>query len=836
MTLELSQQGSLRGVKGCSERPTPEVPGTPLARRTALSIGALLAGTLSTPTLLAQTAGQAQIVGRLELGAPNVDLYLMHATLPLPRGTWTENGPIPLRVLNANGTQAPTQIETVSRYPNRYDGADVVELIARVRVPKDTAIGDRIRYDVALAPHTAGEFHLDKKVNDLVSAAGSVVLTTHDVFGNEYRADLLRDLRTTSSDLRVLRDGELVRQYATHEILLPVQPQAHGVYPHMMAVHAFVGEWSDERFLTIDLHVHNGLSGLDKNDPRDDAMQKLYFEQLDLHVPAGWQVFSDFASPTLGALEEGTEENVLPIITEGREGEMHVMPLQGHMVRRLVLALPGAYQDAKNMLGEKGLAFCVEGQAGGKPLWSWWNEKTANYYPQHHRLPSLSHVNMEVVRFNLAANFYHFENSIGQGIPPGYPVVQPALGYTQPWGMKYGGQTGGDEIVLYDGVDVAASASNEGYRMSQLAMRLYVDRQRSALYNGDGQPTRDVDWLVKPGGGGEPYIPMIYYGTPNLEESDPFGFKDAPTFHDDEVIAQGRLPWYEYELLGFQPIDLQHYIRYTRNLKTLAWLGNDALAKNELAMASENVRLSYHEYWNNPNGYVQGSGLRAELDYVENFPGWGFSFGRSNGWELDAALAAYALGNEERRERFYPWFQKIADLTEDGQSRCTGVLQATPSNKVADSHYRVVQSFEESITKNMLWGMRSTVFLGCDDAHAKVLEDVIAKSVYGECSPIVWRTEYGGPVDWVAVGPWDAALPPFCDEPLRADAQSYGSDHTMCWSDFAYGYELTRDPIFLERAKEVAGGEELYSYLMGSGLYNLNSRVAILALVQDLHQ
>ncbi len=791
---------------------------------------ALLAGILATSVSFGQ---ESRIVGRLELAAPNMDAYILHGTIPLPEGTWLESGPIPLRVVNPDGSEVPTQIEAVTRYPSRLDGVDVAELIARVRVPQGTVTGDRLRYDVALSPHDAGQFNLKKEVRDLVNTPGSLVLTTRDIYGNEYRADLLRDIRMDTPDLQVLRDGELARQYGTHEILLPVEPQAPGVYPHMMAVHAFVGQWSDERFLTLDLHVHNGMSGLNKADPHDDAMQKLYFDRLDLHMPPGWQVFSDFDNPTLGDLEVGSAESVLPIIAEGREGEVHVIQLQGHFVRRLVIALPGSFQAGRNMLEEKGLAFCVPGSAGGKQLWSWWNKQTAHYYPQHHKLPDLSHVDMNNVRLNLEANFYHFKSSIALGISPGYPVVTPALGYAQPWGMKYGGQTGGDEIVLYDGVDVAASASNEGYRMCQLGMRLYIDRHRSALYNGDGRPTRDVDWLIKPQGG-HPYIPLIYYGVPNLEESDPFGFDQAPTFHEAEVIAQGRVPWYEPELLSYQPIDLQHYIRYTRNLKTLAWLGNDALAKNEIAMASENMRLSYHEYWNNPNGYVQGSGLLAEMNYVNTFPGWGFSFGRADGWGLDAALAGYALGNNERRERFYPWFQIIAELARDGQSTCTGILQATPSSKVADSQYRVVQSFEESITKNMLWSMRSTVFLGRDPVHAEMLEDVIAAAVYGECSSVVWREEFGGPVDWVAVGPWNAALPPYCDTPLRPDAQSYGADHTMCWSDFAYGYELTQDPLFLSRAQEVAGGANLYSYLMGSGLYNINSRVAILALIQDL--
>ncbi len=807
-------------------------------RRVGRAVAPLLACALSAGVLEARAFAQAEpeVVARLELAVPNQTIYLLRATLPVPPGTWDGEGPVPFAVRNPNGKLAPTQVETVTRHPTRHDGAAVVEVIARVRRPESMQTGERLRYDVVRSPHPEGGFELDEHVRNLVNSSGSVVLTTRDVFGNTYSADLLRDLRTTSSDLRVLREGELARQYGTHEVLKPVEPQEHGVYPHMMGVHAFVGEWSEERFLTLDLHVHNGLSGLSKSIPDDDAMQKLYFESLDLHVPQGWEVYSSLDDPLLGDLRHEGGGNVLSIVSEMSDGAMHLLPRQGHFTRRLVLAWVGGLQAGENMLKEKGLAFSVDGTSpSGKRLYSWWNAKTASYYPQNHRLPSLAYLDLDEVRSDLAAHYYHFASSIAQGIPPGYPVTSPALGYAHPWGIKYGGQTGGDEIVLYDGVEVVASGSNEGYRMAQLAMRLYLDRHRSALYNLNGRPTRDVDWLVDPQSGPS-YIPIIFYGVPNLEETDPFGFENAPTFHDGEVIAQGRVPSYEEDLLGFQPIDLQHYIRYTRNLKTLAWLGNDALAKNEISMAGENARLSYHEYPSNPNGYVQGSGLLSALNYVEQYPGWGFGFGRGSGWCLDIALAAYTLGDDEVRERFYPWFEKVADLVSAGQSDCTGILQSTPTSKVADGQYRVMQSIEEWITNNMLWGMRSSVFLGVDLVREAELGDVIVESVRGQCGPSVWREEYGGPVSWVALGPYDMGLPPFCGEPLRNDAQADSADHSLCWSGFAYAYELTGDPFFLRRAKDATGEPNLQQFMFHSGLFNLGSRIALYALVQDLYQ
>ena len=45
----------------------------------------------------------------------------------------------------------------------------------------------------------------------------------------------------------------------------------------------------------------------------------------------------------------------------------------------------------------------------------------------------------------------------------------------------------------------AAAASNAGYRLAQLVARLYTDRHPIALFNKDGEPTRDIDWLLRQG-------------------------------------------------------------------------------------------------------------------------------------------------------------------------------------------------------------------------------------------------------------------------------------------------------------------------------------------------
>jgi hypothetical protein len=58
------------------------------------------------------------------------------------------------------------------------------------------------------------------------------------------------------------------------------------------------------------------------------------------------------------------------------------------------------------------------------------------------------------------------------------------------------------------------------------------------------------------------------------------------------------------------------------------------------------------------------------------------------------------------------------------------------------------------------------------------------------------------------------------------------------WSSFAYGYELTLDPLFLRQAWTQAGGVDfpgLTQRLRNAGTANIENRAALLALVQKLN-
>ena len=74
--------------------------------------------------------------------------------------------------------------------------------------------------------------------------------------------------------------------------------------------------------------------------------------------------------------------------------------------------------------------------------------------------------------------------------------------------------------------------------------------------------------------------------------------------------------------------------------------------------------------------------------------------------------------------------------------------------------------------------------------------------------------------------------PEFCTHtPLTDNVDAY-----QTWCAFAYGYEITGDPVFLTRAEEMLR-EPLSTPALGSGSYGfLENRAALMGLVQSLYE
>jgi len=779
-----------------------------------------------------ETVADGEIVGRVALRAPDEEKFLLRATLPLPPGTATaDDALVPLAVVDGRRRTTTTQVNVVTRYPDPQDGLSVVEVVAEVERPRGAAPGSEIAYEVAYHPHPPGKMMLSKTVRDTLGEEGALTLSAADVFGNVYQADLFGAVLNKERTARQLRNGPLMKEFAVHELLLPKHPKggSEGTLPHLMGVHAYITTYARRNYFTLDLHVHNGMDGLDKEDPRDDAQTDLYFKSLDLTLPAGWKTNVCFPSPTTGVPHEESGHSVVPVVKARSDGKLHFLPQQGRFVRRLVVYRESSAAEALALLDQEYLAFCRPGEApGGGELWSWWNPRTARYFPQAHRLPELDFLNADTLRAGLAATLAERSAQVGSGHSGSYPLASPALGWAQPWGVDYGGMTGGDEINLIDGLETAWTGSREGYLLAQLVGRCYIDRQPTALYDLEGRPTRVEDLLVTEGQGA-PYVDCAFFLTPT-PGSDPFGFQDAPTFQKVAVQNAGLVPPYEAELRNWMPIDFQHHVRFTRALKVLVWLGNDTLAKEQLEQASELVRLSFHEYPNSQYGWLQPSGLRVRMDHVATFPGQGVDFQRGEAWSLDCAVAAYAAGSDELRARYYPWFEKVARLIEDGQSTCTGNIMATAIGKVFDGNTYVRYTPYSSFGDNTLQGLRRHVFDTRDPVRAEKLAQAIVGNAQAQISKGFWNEALGMPWCYVGVGPVDQQGE-FChDIPGWANC-GYGEDGSY-YSSFAYAYETSGNQEFLFRAAQMLGGGNLEQRLKEKGLSNIAHHAALLALLQ----
>jgi hypothetical protein len=251
-------------------------------------------------------------------------------------------------------------------------------------------------------------------------------------------------------------------------------------------------------------------------------------------------------------------------------------------------------------------------------------------------------------------------------------------------------------------------------------------------------------------------------------------------------------------------------------------------------MAAELFRLSFHEHRNSNYNHIQGSGLLSKIKRVSQYPGQGLGFGRGESWGIDAALSAYAMGDDTFRERYYPWFKKIGDVLRDGQAECTGCIMAAYKDSILNGQYRVRQSYETAITENAVRGMTKTVFEGKNPNRTQQLEQVLTKSVYASLSPTFWNSDANAPYQYVAVGPASSSEPLFCED-VPGDGRSTYIDRYQYWSSFAYAYELTGDELFLTRAAQMQGGSNLFNEALDEGTDNLGNRAALLALLQSLN-
>ena len=144
------------------------------------------------------------VVGKMALRPNNMGDFVLHGTMPVPRGLFPRNdGANPIHIVDADGNMVEAQTEVVSWYPNENNGADVIEIIAPVSEKTPSSNG-LMEYDVVFKKHIPPPFrstlpppapyrtlrNLDPKTHALLDNARPLVLR---VYGHDdvYEANLL---------------------------------------------------------------------------------------------------------------------------------------------------------------------------------------------------------------------------------------------------------------------------------------------------------------------------------------------------------------------------------------------------------------------------------------------------------------------------------------------------------------------------------------------------------------------------------------------------------------------------------------------------------------------
>lgn len=794
----------------------------------------------------AQTTPPAprETVARLEICAPDHSPFMLHATLPVPKGLFPRTiGTTPICIESHSEPRVlvPMQFETVSRYPTGE--ADVIEVIAPVELGKDERPGSRVVYDLIWESRSLDKegTYPGREYPGLIGfwspgeehpvPSMRFGLRARDVYGNLYWASINVDSDASFGSYRVLKDGPYERLRRLDCTLAPrPSPGAQGApLPHLMGVHAYLTEYAGEDVVRLDLRIHNGsIAGNREAHEFEKTLGIIYWKSLELVVPLEWICLPEVKDPFFGEAYLEDQSRVIPIVKPYPDGKLHMMGPQAQFERRVCLARGGGRAHAKEEIDHCGLAFCM--RAG---RWSWFDPATARYFADRDLIASVDfyargeHHGKAAVRARLLGDLSLLRSGLESGTPRGYYVTASVMGWAHPWFVKEQGGVGGEGIATCEGYYAAASASREGYSYLELLHRMNVCRQPQAAFDGAGDIVGYHAWLGKVG-----QIPFDFRTNGGIVmPAFLLPCKRGPPASDQVryVVEHGLRPPYDKgtpfeadgkvidspdNLLAWWPHDDQHLVRYMKNAKALVWLGNDAMAKDDLLLSADMYHLMRHESPHVAADWSAGVTLAVWEKTVAEHPHQGLWFGREDAWGIDAMCAAYSTASEEWRAKNRSWFDRMSNLLLDG-AMPSGLMQRFVNERLlGDTRYAVTQTFECFFLIHALRCLNESVFRGVDDPRRKELEALAVRGV----DYLMWGPPWArvandwqpdpahptiflqGPRQGIAIGLNDNyATPPFCDASrwgggyLPKDGLGGGVEIFHPWAALSYAAECTQE-------------------------------------------
>ena len=769
------------------------------------------------------------IVGSFKTYVPDLDTFVVRGTLPVPMGhQYSYSRNCPFTLFDPEGNALLTQWDSVSKYPN--GDVAVVKLSAKA-TRGSMEPGSEQHFTIKDLPSPSHAAKIDATLTDLMLKNGNVRLRVTDVHDNVYEESISYGPPEKSQG----------RSWRMHEIG-PVTMTAEiggwmrckGEEPTELPYFGGLIWWMTARddssnVVELVLDWHNGGAPL--------PLADLYFKSVELVLPAGWNARSEWPEPLMGEPSTDGDEVVIPLILPRGDGKMHLLPQRQERIWRLYLHKNDDLDSVKEIASQRGWAVCDTGD----DYWSWSNYETANYCVQRTLMPSLSHFDAAgELRGEKRSQYNELENGL-----PWYGFQ--GIGQMGPWnpaGVAYGGMTGGDEVYQWDGVRTLVTGEPDGLLLHRVKHRRYTDRAHAAFYDVDGMHVQQDRYLAPAGNAQWSMADNVFQvqSWPYQDEDHdaPWEFDQVNTVQVDYVRLRGLQPPYEGALKSYMPIDQQHQVRRTKDLKTLIWLDNDPVAKKHLAVQAELNRMAFAEYkWGR-----YADGLQQALSNPRKGGGWG----RGHAWGLDCNVSYYAIASESERARWRAWMETTYKMLLNMQMS-NGHWQRAFTGKIVtappfNGQYSVARINELLFSTHALRGLKRSVFEGVDDEKSIACDDMIRRAAIGLWTFFwSWKQDgsghlYGGPWDRVAVGSLDPQDPAWSRHSQHPSEQ-WGAtvDNYHVASLLAYALEPNIGTVLEKPTLDVIrvhlGGDPLTT-IKSEGSKLMNSRAYLLALLQGM--
>ena len=350
-------------------------------------------------------------VAVLECEVPELDGFVVHGAVPLPKGYTYDRFPCPFTVYHPDGTPLVTQWEPIAY---RADGSLMtIELLAYA-LRNELAPGTTQEFLVYEQPSSHPALDLDPEH----AIFSDLQLRAVDAYGNEYRGD--------PQFLRIHRFGPVQFTGEWTVRLLPTNENSPSALDQLGAAHLWLSFRRHSNIVEVALNFHNGSS--------QNPSWHIYFERLQMTIPHQWGAISMWPEPQGGNAYTFHAPNVtlrvLPLIKPSPHSEMHFMEQRHERGFRYWLYPPHRREKAEELSQRKGWAVAIDrivNPTTQERSWSFHNIDTPGYFPQALPMPNLDRGDSGRVLHGIS----HFRTDTTQPHPAGTLSCQSDFGNTK---------------------------------------------------------------------------------------------------------------------------------------------------------------------------------------------------------------------------------------------------------------------------------------------------------------------------------------------------------------------------------------------------------------------